>query len=261
MISKLFSRRSMTPARPAPRIPDGRRIYAVGDIHGRYDLLEGLLTRIAEDDAHRSGPPGQIIFLGDLVDRGPDSSKVVARLLALRDERPSTRFLLGNHEEVFLSALSGDPKSLRFFTRIGGVETIVSYGITREAYAAADYDELDLMLQTAVPAQHREFLTSFEDLIVVGDYVFVHAGIRHGVSLEAQRTSDLRWIREDFLEQDGPFDKVVVHGHTIFDEVVELPHRIGLDTGAHHTGRLTAMGFEQESRWVVQESRQNQGTV
>ena len=261
MIAKLFSRRFKTPAGPAPRIPDDRRIYAVGDIHGRYDLLEGLLTRVAEDDARRGGPPGEIIFLGDLVDRGPDSSKVIARLLALRDERPGTRFLLGNHEEVFLSALSGDAKSLRFFTRIGGIETILSYGITREAYAAADYDELGLMLQTAVPPQHREFLTSFEDLIVVGGYVFVHAGIRHGVALDAQRTSDLRWIREEFLEQDGPFEKVVVHGHTIFDEVVELPHRIGLDTGAHITGQLTAMGFEQEFRWIVQEARQDTGTV
>jgi serine/threonine protein phosphatase 1 len=254
MIKKLLSlsrRRSGAPA--APRVPAGQRIYAVGDIHGRFDLLEGLLNRIQEDDSLRGGQPGELIFLGDLIDRGPDSAKVVDRLMALRDERPGTRFLLGNHEEVFLSALEGDAKGLRFLIRIGGIETILSYGIARETYAAADYDELARLLVAAVPASHRLFLESFEDLIIAGDYVFVHAGIRPGVDLDEQRPSDLRWIREEFLQASAPLEKVVVHGHTIFDEVVELPHRIGLDTGAHRSGMLSAMGFEGDCRWTVQE--------
>ncbi len=258
MIRKLLSLgRKRGDAQSTPRIPDGRRIYAIGDIHGRYDLLEGLLERIRKDDHARGGRPGELIFLGDLVDRGPDSATVVDRLIALRDERPGTRFLLGNHEEVFLSALRGDAKGLRFLTRIGGIETILSYGIAREIYAAADYDELARLLAAAVPATHLAFLEAFEDQIVVGDYVFVHAGIRPGVGLEDQRASDLRWIREDFLNATPPLSKVVVHGHTIFDEVVELPHRIGLDTGAFRTGVLSAMGFEGVSRWILQESELN----
>lgn len=237
-------------------MPEGRRFYAIGDIHGRFDLLEGLIERIDRDDRDRSGPNGELIFLGDLVDRGPQSARVVERLMALAQERPGTRFLAGNHEEVFLQALSGDLKALRFFTRIGGRETILSYGISPADYASADYDELARMFAAAVPSAHREFLESFEDMIVEGDYAFVHAGVRPGVTLDEQRQSDLRWIREDFLSARMPFEKVIVHGHTIFNEVVDLPHRIGLDTGAHQSGTLTAMGFEGSKRWIVQEQGQ-----
>lgn len=252
MIAKLFSRRAkIVPS--AGHIPDGRRIYAIGDIHGRFDLLEGLLQRIAEDEADRGGPRGELIFLGDLVDRGPDSAKVVERLIALRQERSDTRFLLGNHEEVFLSALEGSVKGMRFFHRIGGMETILSYGITPKDYAAADFEELSQMLQAAVPDSHRQFLASFEDMIVEGDYVFVHAGIRPDVALADQVPRDLRWIREDFLRHDGAFERIVVHGHTISSDVVQLPHRIGLDTGAYHSGKLSAIGLEGGESWIVQE--------
>ena len=252
MIAKLFSRRSK--ASPAASVPEGRRLYAIGDVHGRADLLEGLLERIDRDDRSRGGPQGTLIFLGDLVDRGPDSAQVIDRLITLRGERPDTRLLVGNHEEVFLSVLGGDTKALRFFTRMGGKETILSYGITPEAYAAADFEELAQMVDAAVPEAHRSFLKSFDDMIVEGDYVFVHAGIHPGVSLEEQRPSDLRWIRDPFLEAPPPFEKVVIHGHTIFDNVVELSHRIGLDTGAYRSGTLTAMGFEGGERWILQES-------
>jgi serine/threonine protein phosphatase 1 len=254
MISKLFSFRAKGAA-SATRVPDGRRIYAIGDIHGRDDLLEGLLEQVRQDDARRGGALGELIFLGDLMDRGPDSAKVVDRLIALRKERPGTRFLLGNHEEVFLAALGGEEKALRGFIRMGGRETILSYGITPEAYSAADYAELTALFQAAVPPGHRSFIESFEDMIVAGDYVFVHAGIRPGVALEDQRTSDLRWIREDFLRAKAPFEKVVVHGHTIERDVAELPHRIGIDTGAYRFGTLTAMGFERSERWLLQEHR------
>lgn len=252
MLAKLFSR--SRPAQTA-RVPEGRRLYAIGDIHGRLDLLDGLLAQIRADEAARGGVPGALIFLGDLVDRGPQSAQVIDRLIALKVERPGTRVLLGNHEEVFLGALAGDRKTLRFFTRIGGAETILSYGIAADRYAAADFDELAQWLADAVPAAHRAFLSECDDLIVEGDYVFVHAGVRPGVPLDEQTPRDLRWIRDDFLgvrERAVP-GKVVVHGHTIFEDVVERPGRIGIDTGAYHSGVLTAMAFEGEDRWVLQE--------
>lgn len=252
MISKLFSFRAKNAASDA-RVPDGQRIYAIGDIHGRDDLLKGLLAQIRQDDARRGGAPGELIFLGDLMDRGPDSATVIDRLMTLCEDQRGIRLLLGNHEEVFLAALRGEEKALRGFIRMGGRETMLSYGITPEAYDAADYAELAALLRAAVPTAHRSFIESFEDMVVAGDYVFVHAGIRPGVALEEQHPSDLRWIREDFLRAKAPFGKVVVHGHTIAKEVVELPHRIGIDTGAYRFGTLTAMGFEESDRWLIQE--------
>lgn len=259
MLAKLFSRSAKATASTAC-VPQGRRIYAIGDIHGRLDLLEGLLEQIYLDSASRGGLAAELIFLGDLIDRGPDSAGVIERLMALKAEYPGTRFLLGNHEEVFLTVLDGDLRALRLFHRIGGAETIQSYGISPEAYAAADFDGLAAMLEAAVPASHRLFLASFEDLIVEGDYVFVHAGVRPGVSLEEQQVSDLRWIREEFLKPKGGKKvcvpgKVIVHGHTIEEDVVEKPGRIGLDTGAYRSGVLTAMGFEGNARWILQEKQ------
>jgi serine/threonine protein phosphatase 1 len=251
MLTKLLFRRQKAPT-PA-WVPEGRRLYAIGDIHGRLDLLDGLLKQIAQDEAARGGSASELIFLGDLVDRGPESAQVIDRLIALKAERPEVRILLGNHEEVFLGALAGDAKALRLFSRIGGEETILSYGVCPQAYARADYDELHRLLVDAVPAAHRVFLEACEDMIVAGDYVFVHAGIRPGVPLAEQRPADLRWIREEFLGARTPLEKLVVHGHTISEEIVELPHRIGIDTGAYRSGILTAMGFEGEKRWVLQE--------
>lgn len=251
MLTKLLFRRQK--ASVSTSVPDGRRLYAIGDIHGRLDLLEGLLDQIFRDEAARGGPAGELIFLGDLIDRGPESAQVIERLIALKAERPDIRVLLGNHEEVFLGALSGDLKALRLFNRIGGEETILSYGVSPQAYAQADYEELHRLLAEAVPAAHREFLGSCEDMVVAGDYVFVHAGIRPGVALADQRPADLRWIREEFLSTRASLGKRVVHGHTISEEIVELSHRIGIDTGAYRSGILSAMGFEGDKRWILQE--------
>lgn len=259
MLTKFFSRFAKARAHAA-RAPDSRRLYAIGDIHGRLDLLDGLLMEIRADEAARGGPKGELIFLGDLINRGPQSAQVIDRLIALKAERPETRFLLGNHEEVFLTALNGDRDALRFFDRVGGTETVLSYGIIPQAYEAADFDELAKMLQAAIPPAHRAFLEDFEDMIIEGDYVFVHAGVRQGVPLERQRPSDLRWIRGDFLHAPGTDKKpilpgkVIIHGHTIFEKVIEHPGRIGLDTGAYRTGMLTAMAFEGGKRWILQSS-------
>ena len=147
-------------APPAFVVPDGRRIYAIGDIHGRRDLVERLLAMIDADDRARGTARTELIFLGDLVDRGPDSRGVVERLMAVRDERPA-RFLMGNHEEVFLRALRGEKGAMRFFIRIGGRETILSYGISDREYRDVDFDGLTVLLRERVPAEHVAFLSSF----------------------------------------------------------------------------------------------------
>lgn len=257
MIDTLFFRKK---SKTTARLPAGSRIYAIGDIHGELELLEGLLRQIHHDNQARSDATGELIFLGDLIDRGPNSAQVVDRLLRLRETHPGTRFLLGNHEDAFLAALEGDIGALRHFVRIGGRETIISYGITPEAYLSADFQELSGMLQAVVPPRHRTFLQSFEHLIVAGDYVFVHAGVRPNIPLEDQNLADLLLIRREFLRSNSPCDKVVVHGHSIDEDVVQLPHRIGLDTGAWRYGTLSAMGFEGTERWVLQERRERDAT-
>ena len=233
------------------RVPDGVRVYAVGDIHGRLDLLDRLLDDIATDDAKREAAHTQIVFLGDLIDRGPESAGVVDRLLAYSKAAPPSRLLMGNHEEVFLRVLAGDVKAMRFFLRIGGRATVMSYGFDAEEYASLDFEALTARLIERVPAEHVAFLSAFEEMIEVGDYLFVHAGIRPGIDLAAQKTSDLRWIREEFLGCRDDHGKLVVHGHSITEDVDLQPNRIGIDTGAFDSGRLTAIGLEGGERWFL----------
>ncbi|MES2986278.1 MAG: metallophosphoesterase [Pseudomonadota bacterium] len=250
MILKLFKRQ---PDRtPQSSVPAGQRIYAIGDIHGRLDLLDALLASIDADDAARPVADTHIIFLGDLIDRGPESAQVVERAKQIEREKPNTRFLLGNHEEVFLKSFQGDLKAIAFLNRIGGRETILSYGVSEQDYREADYPELLNLLKGSVPQEHIAFLQRFEDLIIFGDYAFVHAGIRPSRTLANQRTSDLRWIREDFTKFRGTLEKTVVHGHTISEDVERYSHRIGIDTGAFASGKLTAMGFEGTDNWILQ---------
>lgn len=250
MLAKLLkSRRSPV---PHPAIPSGRRVYAIGDVHGCLDQLDELLALVAEDDAARSDADTTLIFIGDLIDRGPCSAQVVERVIRLAAERHDVRFLAGNHEEVFSAALEGDSKALRLFCRIGGRETALSYGIGSAEYERLDYAELHEALAQCVPPAHRAFMERLEDMIVLGDYVFVHAGVRPHTALDQQRTSDLRWIRDPFLDHPLPLEKMVVHGHTISATLDRQPHRIGIDTGAYATGRLTAIGLEGEDLWLLQ---------
>lgn len=239
-----------TPAHRAS-VPPGKRCYAIGDIHGRLDLLNRLLDLIDADNAHRGPADCQLVFLGDLIDRGPESAGVVERARLITLAAPATRLLMGNHEEVFLKALNGDVQAMRFFCRIGGRETILSYGLSEADYLRFDHEELIAVLQQAVPDAHRDFLAAFDDMLVVGDYAFVHAGIRPGAPLAEQRPGDLRWIRESFIESAEIHECVVVHGHTITDEVDFKPNRIGIDTGAHLTGKLTCLGLEDAERWTI----------
>lgn len=253
MLGRLF--RKAVPSRPldTARVPEGMRIYAIGDIHGRNDLLQSLLGQIETDDAARGAADTQIIFLGDLIDRGPDSAGVIETAMALKASGRKVRFLLGNHEEVFCAVCrKRDVKTLRYFLRIGGDATVLSYPITRVEYVALSHEELADRLGSLVPEEHLQFLGGFEDRIIIGDYGFVHAGIRPGVPLSEQKRSDLRWIREEFTEHRGDLEKVIIYGHTIYDKVEERGSRIGIDTGAFASGKLTAIGLEGGERWYLQ---------
>lgn len=249
---KFFRFRRKVSAQVAkPSIPEGRRVYAIGDIHGRDDLFAQLLERIAEDNNRREVAEVSIILLGDLVDRGPSSKQVVDRAIALSRHAPDVHCLMGNHEEVFLKALGGDPSLMRYFVRIGGAPTIHSYGLTGDAYEQLTFEELARIFPPMVPESHIAFLSACEDKIAIGDYLFVHAGVKPGVPLDAQQGSDLRWIREEFLADDSDHGAVIVHGHTIFPDVQETHNRIGIDTGAYNSGVLTALCLEGSDRWYI----------
>ena len=251
MIARLF-RRAEKAAPPPASIPAGERVYAIGDVHGRLDLLTDLLTAIDADDTARGAARTTLIFLGDLVDRGPDSAGVVEAAMAqtARTDR-ATRFILGNHEEMFIAAARGKDRLLRTFVRNGGRETILSYGMDAAEYDALDFPQLAQRLLTQIPRSHVDFVADFEPSVRVGDYLFVHAGVRPGVALDAQKDVDLRWIRDDFLDDRRDHGAVVVHGHTIAREPEDRGNRIGIDTGGYLHGRLTALGLEGTDRWFL----------
>ena len=248
MLKGLFRKKGQERPIDTARIPDGRRVYAIGDVHGRNDLLQKLIAKIVEDDGQSGSTESEIIFLGDLVDRGPDSYGVLETAIRLKEELGNVRFLMGNHEEVFLAAMDGEEKTVRFFNRIGGKETILSYDISLKEYLDMDNAELALRLPDIIPHQHIEFVKGFEDQIVIGDYAFVHAGIKPGIPLAEQKSKHLRWIRDEFLAEREPFEKVIVYGHTISEDVIEKGNRIGIDTGAYYTEKLTALVLEGDQR-------------
>ena len=231
-------------------VPEGTRWYAIGDIHGCFDLFEKLAEAIEEDDKRCEPADSTVVLLGDLVDRGPDSAKVVEGARQWQQSR-NVRVLAGNHEEMFLESFD-DKSVLRHFLKHGGRETILSYGIPKKEYNEASISTLQERLHELVPQDHRTFMEGFEEFIVAGDFAFVHAGITPGVPLEEQKRRDLLWIRERFLAHDEPHPHIVVHGHTIFEDVDERSNRIGIDTGAFRFGRLTALVLEGDKRRYIQ---------
>lgn len=232
-------------------VPTGRRVYAIGDIHGRDDLFAQIVEKILADHAARPPAAMTLILLGDLVDRGANSARVVDRALRLREQLEDVRLLIGNHEECFLAALTGDIRKLRYFYRIGGDATIRSYWGDADGFETANFEELAEALPGLVPDDHVAFLGGGEDAIEIGDYLFVHAGIRPGVSIEKQSLADLRWIRDEFLNDFSDHGKMVIHGHTISDAPDEQPNRIGIDIGAFRSGSLAALGLEGAERWFL----------
>jgi serine/threonine protein phosphatase 1 len=245
--------RAGTMSRRRPRVPDGLRIYAVGDVHGRADLL-ATLAGLVEQDARGIATSCVTVFLGDYIDRGPASFDVVERLAAGAWPTPVVG-LLGNHEDVCLAFLE-DPVAAAGWRHYGALPTLASYGIDVNDAVAAFLNEARLprlrdSFRAALPARHLEFLRQLRTCTAAGDYFFCHAGVRPGVPLTAQETGDLIAIRDLFLGSDADFGKIVVHGHTPTEEVEIRSNRIGLDTRAYATGRLSALVLEGEERAVI----------
>ena len=247
-----FRRRKTPETPPLPSVGEDARVYAIGDIHGRDDLFAELLDKIAQDEAHRPPRHRLLILLGDLVDRGPQSAQVIERAMELARLGENIRFIKGNHEEMFIAAARGRPQAARLFRRYGGVETLASYGLDPDDCADTEDEALAQWMLTHIPRDHIDFLDDFPDMLPVGDYLFVHAGVRPRIALEAQIPADLRWIRSDFLNHQRSFGKMIVHGHSISEDVDVQPNRIGIDTGAFRSGRLTATGLEGHQRWFLQ---------
>ena len=243
-----WKRNKVKSATQPPSGPPNTRAYAIGDVHGRLDLLKTLIDRIAEDRRERPCDRVFTVLLGDLMDRGPDSAGVIEYLLQMRNVLPNPIFLMGNHEEMFLRVLDRDTAQFRDWLRFGGYECAQSYGVEVGRLALLDPPEAAAMVRSAVPDAHIAFVESFVDSFQFGDYLFVHAGIRPGVAVKDQSIQDLRWIREEFLDStvDHPF--MVVHGHTISDQPEERPNRIGIDTGAYISGNLTSLCLEGVER-------------
>ena len=243
----LFNRRQRK--KPERCVPPATRVYAVGDVHGCRAELERLLEAI-DADAHDFAGDVQLVLLGDLVDRGPDSAGVVdlARRCSVAGHR--CHVLMGNHEEAMLAAYDGE-QDPRGWLNYGGMQTLESYGIPRSEHFAPGFN-LSRRMREAIPAEHIQFLRALPDHVTVGEYLFVHAGIRPGVSLQQQRSADLRWIRAEFLDSDVDHGMMVVHGHTISQNPVIAANRIGIDTGCYSGGSLTALVLEGSSRRFLQ---------
>jgi serine/threonine protein phosphatase 1 len=233
-----------------PTLTAGPRIYAVGDIHGRIDLLNELLARIDTDIALRPTESPLYVFLGDYIDRGPSSRETIDRLI----EHGATNecvFLKGNHELIAIKCLS-DRDLFDQWLRLGGVETLMSYGVPTETLASGgQIAELQAAFHDALPQAHFRFFRDLQSSFACGDFFFAHAGVRPNVELSRQKESDLLWIRDEFLSSNEDFGKIVVHGHTPTLEVEVGPNRINIDTGAYATGRLTCLVIEDSSLSII----------
>ncbi len=245
-MSPVFPTRQ-TSAKRAEGSP-GRRLYAIGDVHGCYTEMCALLELIRKDHEARSAAPCFIVFLGDLVDRGPNSREVIRHLREQPPDFAQVHVLRGNHEEMMLRALRGEPHLIRDWLKHGGDTCARSYGLDPARLLTEDTETLEHLLTRHVPPGDLDFLETCIDQVRFGDYLLVHAGVRPGVALSAQAGRDLRWIRGEFLETSQDLGAVIVHGHTITDTVIEKVNRIGLDTGAYRTGILSAVRLEGAER-------------
>jgi len=238
------------PKKSPPRTPDDLRIYAVGDIHGRADLLAQLFACIDADAAAYPAPKTIEVFVGDYIDRGPQTREVLDMLVA-RSRIRRMVCLKGNHE-TYIPDFLRNPAILDQWRLFGGLETLVSYGVMPSINPdEQEQRELAAAFSGALPSSHRQFLANLKSSFTCGDYFFCHAGVRPGVPLSQQHEQDLLWIREDFLLHEEGFGKIVIHGHTPVAQPDIRPNRINIDTGAYATGRLTCLVLESEDITLI----------
>jgi len=230
-----------------PALRPGLRIYAIGDIHGRLDLLQSLSVKILQDLMGAPCDAATIVLLGDYIDRGPDSAGVV-EFLSAESFPGQTVALRGNHEAIFLKFLE-DPGVLDSWRQYGGLETLASYGVdVKEAMRGRNFDKARDELLRLLPERHLEFLANTRLSFEADDYFFCHAGVRPDVPLAQQREEDLLWTRGRFNAHKGAFEKVIVHGHTPVDAPQSMLYRINVDTGAYATGSLSCVVLEGAAR-------------
>ena len=235
-----------------PSIPAGERVYAIGDVHGRLDLLERLVGLIRRDNAGRPSARVRLILIGDIIDRGPDSAQVVERCMDMAKRTQRFVVLKGNHEAMMVDALAGDFLALSLWLASGGDAALSSWGVPDRLLTDEAAAELLRAAGERVPAGVRMWLANLPLTCRVGDYLFVHAGIRPGVEISRQSHDDLLWIRREFLECIEDHVQIVVHGHSIKEGGVDIqPNRIGIDTGAYRTGVLSALALEADMRWTL----------
>ncbi len=228
-------------------VPDDYRVYAIGDIHGRIDLLMRLMDTIVDDNGTRKSVRNQVlIFLGDYIDRGPESSRVIDFLVNHIPSQFKVILLKGNHEQMMLEAIK-NKQALPTWFHNGGKATLYSYGIDPEKYIFKQgaTQILGELLKEQMPLKHKEFFQNLELNTVIGDYFFVHAGVNPVLSLAEQKERDMLWIRQRFLQYKRKFEKTIIHGHTITASPEVRSNRVGIDTGAWRTGRLTALRLQQ----------------
>ncbi|MEM7329354.1 MAG: metallophosphoesterase family protein [Pseudomonadota bacterium] len=229
-----------------PKGKSGERAYAIGDIHGCLAETRALLQNIKTDNDYRDEAKTYLVFLGDLIDRGPDSKGVIELLLNFPFGFAEPLYVMGNHEEMMVRGLMGESELLPDWLKYGGYACAESYGLSRSQLMGQQPDALEHMLRSVIPKKHVEFLASFLDYVQFGDFLFTHAGIRPGVTLEQQNSRELRWIRDPFLNFEGDHGVMVVHGHTVSEEIEIKSNRIGIDTGAYKTGLLSAVCIEDD---------------
>ena len=236
---------------PRWRIRAGERIYAIGDIHGREDLFVQLISLIRKDNALRPPSKTRIIVLGDVIDRGPHPASLVERLIRYGRNRRFT-VLMGNHERIMLAALLGDATAARVWLRHGGDTTLRSWGMQEHLITEESVDVMIRQARRLIPYQVLKWLEGLRLYWRSGNVLFVHAGVRCGVPLSEQVPADLLWINDDFIESTVMHPFLVVHGHTVVEDGPDVrANRIGIDTGAYRTGRLTALGLENDRTWSL----------
>jgi serine/threonine protein phosphatase 1 len=222
---------------------ENTRLYVIGDIHGRLDLLDRVIDAIHRD-VKEHGPGALTVTLGDYIDRGPSSRSVLDRLI--RNPFPTLLVALKGNHEALLEAFLANPVVGKHWRSLGGAETLHSYGVPVRMLRAENYAEAADRLRAALPAEHLNFLQSLKTSLSHGKYFLCHAGVRPGVPLEDQTEKDLLWIRDEFLNSKMDFGKIIVHGHTPRPEPEVLPNRINIDTGAFATGQLTCVVLERD---------------